>query len=75
MEVAVREVKNKLSRYGNVAHGGERVVVTRHGRAWFDLTPHRSVTRRTAPLPGVKPTVSESEAIAPVDEKDVPGWK
>jgi prevent-host-death family protein len=74
MEAAIREVKNKLSRYGNVARDGERVVVTRHGRPWFDLAPHRPVTRRTTPLPGVKPTVSVEEAIAPLDEKDLPGW-
>jgi antitoxin (DNA-binding transcriptional repressor) of toxin-antitoxin stability system len=74
MEVTVRVAKNALSRYGNVAHDGERVVVTRHGRPWFDLTPHRKVTRRTTPLPGVKPTVSIEQAIAPLDEKDLPGW-
>jgi len=74
MKVAIREAKNKLSEYGNVAHDGERVVVTRHGQPWFDLTPHRSVKRRTTPLPGVMPTVSTEEAIAAVDEKDLPGW-
>ena len=26
-----------------------RVVVTRHGRPWFDLAPHHPVTRRTPP--------------------------
>lgn len=74
MNVAIREVKNKLSQYGNAAHDGQRVVVTRHGRPWFDLTPHRAVTRRTTPLPGVKPTVSTEDAVAPVDEKEVTGW-
>lgn len=74
MQAAVREVKNNLSRYGRIAHDGGRVVVTKSGRPWFDIVPHRSGLRRTMPLPGVKPTVSIEEAIAPVEEKDVPGW-
>ena len=74
MQVAVREIKNNLSKYGRMAHGGERVVVTKSGRPWFDIVPHRSGTRRTTPLPGVTPTVSIEEAIAPVDAKDIPGW-
>ena len=75
MKVAVREAKNNLSKYGRLAHGGERIVVTKNGRPWFDIVPHhRAATRRTAPLPGVEPTVSLEEAIAPVDKEDVPGW-
>ena len=74
MKVAVREAKNNLSKYGRIAHDGERVVVTRNGRPWFDIVPHRSAPRRTAPLPGVAPTVSFEEAVAPVEEKDLPGW-
>lgn len=74
MKIALREVKNKLSQYGSAAHDGERIVVTRHGRAWFDLVAHQSVRRRTEPLPGVKPTISLEEAISQVDEKDLPGW-
>ena len=74
MQVAVREVKSKLARYGDLAHRGETIVVTRNGKPWFDLVPHRESERRTAPLEGVSPTVSVEEAIAPVDEKDVPGW-
>jgi prevent-host-death family protein len=74
MQVAVREAKNHLSKYGRIAHSGERVVVTKSGRPWFDLVPHRAGTRRTTPLPGVKPTVTVAEAIAPVSEKDIPGW-
>jgi prevent-host-death family protein len=74
MQIAVRQAKNELSKYGRLAHDGERVVVTRNGRPWFDLVPHRSKDRRTAPLPGVKPTVSVEEAIAPMREEDLPGW-
>lgn len=75
MKVAVREAKNNLSKYGRLAHGGETIVVTRNGCPWFDIVPHqRGTARRTAPLPGVEPTVSLEEAIAPVDKGDVPGW-
>jgi prevent-host-death family protein len=74
MQVAVREAKNNLSKYGSAAHNGERVVVTKNGKAWFDIVPHQKSKRRIAPLPGVKATISLSEAIAPVEEEDVPGW-
>lgn len=74
MEIGVREAKNKLSEYGRLAHEGERIVVTRNGEPWFDLVPHAKTSRRTTPIPGVEPTVSLEEAIAPVAEEDVPGW-
>jgi len=74
MEVALREAKNKLSHFGNIAHDGKRVVVSRHGRPWFDLTPHCPTSRRTTCLQGVKPTISVREAIAPIDHKDIHGW-
>lgn len=74
MQVAVREAKNHLSKYGRLAHSGKRVVVTKSGRPWFDIVAHRAGTRRTAPLPGVKPTLSVEAAMAPVSEKDLPGW-
>ncbi len=74
MEVAVREAKNKLSRYGRIAHGGEKIVVTKNGKPWFDIVPHQEVIRKTTPLRDVKPTVSIEDAIAPIKEEDVPGW-
>jgi len=74
MEVAIREAKNKLSALGNKAHRGERIVITRNGSPWFDLVPHEGKKRRTTPLRRVNPTISIDAAIAPVAEKDVPGW-
>lgn len=74
MEVAIREAKNRLSKLGNKAHAGERIVVTRHGQPWFDLVPHEGIKRRTTPLRQVKPTITLEEAIAPVSEEDVPEW-
>jgi prevent-host-death family protein len=75
MQVAVKEAKNTLSKLGKKAHAGERIVVTRNGKPWFDLVPHRSKGRRTTPLPGVKPTMSLEEAIAPVEAEDIPEWQ
>lgn len=74
MQVAIREAKNNFSQLGNKAHDGETIVITKNGKPWFDLVPHRQSERRISSLPGVKPTISIEEAIAPVDEEDVPGW-
>lgn len=74
MEVAVREAKNNLSKYGRLAHGGERVVVTKNGRPWVDIVPHQETRRRTQRLPGVTPTVSLAQAVASLDDHDLPGW-
>ncbi len=74
MQVSVREAKAKLSRFGDMAHDGEVVVVCKNGEPWFDMVPHAKTKRRTAPLGGVKPVVSKAEAIAPLDPEDVQGW-
>ena len=74
MQVAVREAKNKFSTLGKRAHSGERIVVTRNGKPWFDLVPHGRKERKITPLRNVKPTISLEEAISPVPEEDVPGW-
>jgi prevent-host-death family protein len=75
MQVPVREAKNILSKLGNKAHAGERIVVTRNGHPWFDLVPHVSQARRTRPLRNVTPSISLEDAVAPVAEEDVPGWR
>ena len=74
MKIAVREAKNRLSKYGRLAHDGERVVVTKNGHPWFDLVPHHAVVRKTTPLPGVSSVISLEEAMAPVRAEDLPGW-
>ncbi len=74
MQVAVKDAKNGLSKLGNKAHAGERIVVTRNGQPWFDLVPHERRKRRITPLRHVRPTISLEAAMAPVEEKDVPGW-
>ena len=74
MKVAVREVKAKLRKFGDMAHNGETVVVCKNGEPWFDLVPHAKRSRKTAPLAGVKPTVSASAAVVPLSAEDLPGW-
>jgi len=72
MNVAIREAKNNFSKYGNLAHSGNRVTVCKNGKPWFDLVPHETKRRSVKAL--AKPTISASEAIAPVDSRDLEGW-
>ena len=74
MQVAVREAKAKLSKFGDMAHDGEVVVVCKKGEPWFDMVPHVRVKRKTTPLAGLRPTVSEAESIAQLEPGDLPGW-
>lgn len=74
MKVAVKSVKNNLGKYGQLAHEGSRIVVTKNGRPWFDLVPHQSGNRKVTPLEQVEPLISESEAAAPLAPEDLPGW-
>ena len=74
MKIQIREVKAKLSKYGDLAHKGQRVVVSKNGVPWFDLVPHQAAKRNLQPLKGVKATVTAEQAIAPVDSVDLEGW-
>jgi len=74
MKVAVRDAKSKLSMFGDLAHNGKTVVVCKHGKPWFDIVPHATTKRKTTPLKGVSPLISESEAIAPIAQEDIQGW-
>jgi antitoxin (DNA-binding transcriptional repressor) of toxin-antitoxin stability system len=74
MQVAVREAKAKLSKFGNIAHKGEVVVVCKNGEPWFDMVPHAKTQRKTTPLNGVMPIISEAEAVEPLKPGDLPGW-
>jgi len=74
MKVAVRDAKSKLSMFGDMAHNGETIVICKHGKPWFNLVPHATTKRKTTALKGVSPLITESDAIAPVTQEDVPGW-
>lgn len=61
MEVSVRELNERLTGYLRRAHNGERVVVTRHGKAFVEIGPPQEVSTsgdetlgdRLRVLPGV----------------------
>jgi prevent-host-death family protein len=74
MKVAIREAKNQLSKYGNMAHSGEKVTVCKNGKPWFDLVPHEAKCRIIAPIVNGAPCVKVSEATSPVDANDIEGW-
>lgn len=75
MEIGLREAKNQLSQYGNLAHAGKVVTVCKNGHPWFDLVPHRKKqARKVSPLRGVQPVVSEKQAVESVDVADLQGW-
>ncbi|CAA6679762.1 MULTISPECIES: type II toxin-antitoxin system Phd/YefM family antitoxin [unclassified Lentimonas] len=74
MNVAIREAKNNLSKYGNLANAGEVVTICKNGKPWFDLVPHTRKPRSVQPLVKGKSPISIDDAIAPVDAKDIQGW-
>ena len=75
MKVGIKEAKNQLSQYGQMAHEGKVVTVCKHGEPWFDLVPHqKKVRRKTTPLKGVQPVVTEKQAVDPVPPSDLEGW-
>jgi len=74
VKISIREAKNQLSKYGNLAHHGEVVTVCKHGKPWFDLVPHKSSSRSIQPLVKSEPLNTIEAALSPVVEKDNPGW-
>ena len=74
MNIAIREAKNNLSKYGNLANAGEVVTICKNGKPWFDLVPHTKKPRSIQPLVDGAPTISGDDAIAPVDATDIQGW-
>ena len=74
MKAPIREVKSNLSKFGDLAHAGQRIVVSKNGKPWFDLVPHQRKQRYVRPLDGVRATVTTEVATAPVDARDIEGW-
>jgi len=74
-KINVREAKNHINRYENVAHAGETITVCKNGEPWFDFTPHASSTPRpTRPMDEARPVNTATKVIAPVDENDLGEW-
>ena len=52
MQVNMHVAKTQLSRLGELAWQGERVVIARAGKPYLDLVPHRGSQRRLGALKG-----------------------
>jgi prevent-host-death family protein len=41
VQVSLKQAKDQLSELARRADAGETIVVTRHGKPWFDIVPHK----------------------------------
>lgn len=49
MQVDIHKAKNQLFELGNLAHLGEKVIITKTGKPYLDLVPHRERTEPRTP--------------------------
>ena len=75
MKVGIREVKAKCSAVMELAHNGQRIVVTKHGAPYADIVPHKTRKRKIEPLPGITGHISITDAVAPLDEEELARWE
>ncbi len=75
MEVGIREIKAKCSAIMDLAHSGQRIVVTKHGTPWADIVPHGQSKRRLGPIPGLTGHISLEDAVAPLDGEELAQWE
>ena len=52
VQVNMHEAKAQLSRLGELACKGERVVIAKNGKPYLDLVPHQEEKRREPRKPG-----------------------
>ena len=52
MQVDIHAAKSQLSGLGELAWRGERIVITKAGRPYLDLVPHRGPERKLGALKG-----------------------
>ena len=52
MQVNMHAAKTQLSRLGELAWQGERVVIAKAGKPYLDLVPHRGFERKLGALKG-----------------------
>ena len=52
MQVNMHAAKTQLSRLGEMAWQGERVVIAKAGKPYLDLVPHRESERKLGALKG-----------------------
>ena len=60
VQVNMHEAKAQLSRLGELACKGERVVIAKNGKPYLDLVPHQEEQRREPRKLGVWKGESES---------------
>ena len=52
MQVNMHAAKTQLSRLGDLAWQGEKVVIAKAGKPYLDLVPHRAPERKLGALKG-----------------------
>ncbi len=52
MQVNMHAAKSQLSKLGELAWRGERIVIAKAGKPYLDLVPHRGTERRLGALKG-----------------------
>ena len=52
MQVNMHAAKSQLSRLGELAWRGERIVIAKAGKPYLDLVPHRGPERKLGALKG-----------------------
>ena len=52
MQVNMHAAKSQLSKLGELAWRGERIVIAKAGKPYLDLVPHRGSERRLGALKG-----------------------
>lgn len=75
LNIGIREVKAKCSEIMDLAHNGQCVVVTKHGRPWADIVPHTERKRKIGPIPGIAGHISLEDAVAPLTEEELAEWE
>jgi antitoxin (DNA-binding transcriptional repressor) of toxin-antitoxin stability system len=49
MKVNMHEAKTQLSRLGDLAWRGEKIVIAKAGKPYLDLVPHRAIEQARKP--------------------------
>ena len=65
MQVNMHAAKSQLSKLGELAWRGERIVIAKAGKPYLDLVPHRGSERRRGALKGkiwIAPDFDETPA-------------
>ena len=52
MQVNMHAAKSQLSRLGELAWQGEKIVIAKAGKPYLDLVPHRGTERKLGALKG-----------------------